>query len=206
MSGGMGQLRFVLLGFACVLVLAASAGATPANGKVAFVRDDSSGHAQIWIVNPDGSHEAQVTSDAVDHFDPKWSPDGTELAYTSYPTPGNFSNSDIYVATIDAGGALGTPTQLTTSTSSDTNPAWSPDGTQIAWAHAGNIWVMNADGSGQTQLTHDGFSNFDTEPSWSPSGAEIAYEHQVLNGDYDVRAVASDGSSNRLIVGTGNFE
>jgi Tol biopolymer transport system component len=57
-------------------------------------------------------------------------------------------------------------------------PAWSPDGKQIAfntapWRRA-DIYVMNSDGSGVRLLTHDG-----DEPRWSPDGKTIAFNHYL---------------------------
>ena len=56
-------------------------------------------------------------------------------------------------------------------------PAWSPDGMKIAFTSYRNqvwrIWVMNADGSGQTQLSQQAYSE---NPVWSPDGTKIAYD------------------------------
>jgi hypothetical protein len=51
-----------------------------------------------------------------------------------------------------------------------TQPAWSPDGTQFAFARGGGIWTANADGSGTRRLV-DG-----EQPVWSPDGRQIAFE------------------------------
>jgi Tol biopolymer transport system component len=51
-------------------------------------------------------------------------------------------------------------------------PAWSPDGSQIAFTN-GHIWVMQVDGSNPRQLTHG--SGVDLWPAWSPDGSTIAY-------------------------------
>jgi TolB protein len=76
------------------------------------------------------------------------------------------------------------------------DPAWSPDATNIAYAsvQAGSpdIYVMNADGTGETPLTSGKTS--DTHPTWSPDGKSIAFVR-----DGDIYVMASDGSSPRRI-------
>src|SRR5438093_375233 len=54
------------------------------------------------------------------------------------------------------------------------NPAWSPDGTKIAFNNYGEIWVMNADGTDAKNLTTDPYL-FDDHPTWSPDGTKIAF-------------------------------
>ena len=71
------------------------------------------------------------------------------------------------------------PTKLTSGLDSDSYPALSPDGRQIAFQRYTNkyavpqIWVMNADGSGQKQLTRGGSADY---PQWSPDGKKILFQ------------------------------
>jgi hypothetical protein len=95
------------------------------------------------------------------------------------------------------------PRQLT-SGSSDTNPAWSPDGSEIAFSSTrgganSHIWVMNADGSNLRQLTTDATTLNATgdRPDWSPDGTKIAFDDAediyVMNADgTDVTRLTTD--------------
>jgi Tol biopolymer transport system component len=74
-----------------------------------------------------------------------------------------------------SGGGLRTLTScdLETRTGCATGPAWSPDGTRIAFAGKGGIWIMDADGSDPRPI--DGATG--TSPVWSRDGRKIAYSH-----------------------------
>ena len=80
----------------------------------------------------------------------------------------------------------------------DDSAVWSPDGTKIAFVRfyggAGEIFVMNADGSGQTNLTNDPAN--DGDPTWSPDGSKIAFTtNRGPTGDNEVFLMNADGSN-----------
>jgi Tol biopolymer transport system component len=97
---------------------------------------------------------------------------------------------------------------LTSGSANDTNPVWSPDRTKIAFFSSGSsarapatLWIMNADGTGQHQLssTPVGTTGFDVsstwsggfgDPTWSPDGNEIAFVAKA--GDLDT--IRTDGT------------
>ena len=107
----------------------------------------------------------------------------------------NFGQAEIYVMNLDGSGK----TRLTTAGGAD--PAWSPDGSKIAFStnRDGNaeIYVMNADGSAQARLTNRP-SATDIFPVWSPEGDKIAFASFNCcpsGANYDIWVMNADGSN-----------
>ena len=84
-------------------------------------------------------------------------------------------------------------------------PVWSPDGRRIAFLSRrdGNkeLYVMNADGSGQRRLTRD--ASISATPAWSPDGRTLAFE-SVRNGTTGVYVVNADGGGQRRLARNGH--
>ena len=150
------------------------------NGKIAYVRL-AGGSMEIFAVNPDGSGEVRLTNNSATEDQPTWSPDGTQIAFTSDRT----GSYEVFV--MDADGTH--VTQLTHKAATfDWQPAWSPDGEQIAFTREGGggqgVFVVPADGGTATKvlsLAHD--------PDWSPDGTKIAVS-TARTGDLSVEIYA----------------
>ena len=101
--------------------------------------------------------------------------------------------------------------QLTFNTVGDNDPAFSPDGTKIAYDSTGDftsnsggdyeVYLMNAtDGSSKINLSNNGYGVDDFEPVFSPDGTKIAYDSRGIQnsnpqGDFEVYVMnAADGS------------
>jgi TolB protein len=119
-----------------------------------------------------------------------------KIAYAS-DADGGQGNWDIYVMNPDGTGL----TRLTSDPNVEARPAWSPDGTKIAFNRSkadgsdSEIYVMNADGSGVKNLTGGAGGS---KPAWSPDGKRIAFQRRsevyVMNADgSDVRQLTHSG-------------
>jgi hypothetical protein len=96
-----------------------------------------------------------------------WSPDGQKLAVDAQSQRAeDLFGSEIWIMDLD----LGTCIQITSGVKNGFSPSWSPDGSRIAFVSTrdGNpeIYVMNADGSGQRRLTSN--TVYDGQPAWRP--------------------------------------
>ena len=136
--------------------------------------------------------------------EPDWSPDGRQIVYYCNDMYDRCSDTDessfldIYVANRDGSNVV----NLTNSRAEDHEPAWSPDGTKLAYAskHSGNydIYVMNADGSGLQRLMNNGAD--DREPTWSPDGTQIAFTRIMPNGNGDIFVMNANGGNQTNIT------
>jgi len=138
----------------------------------------------IYVIDPDGSNERRLTSsdNFTQHYDPAWSPDRSKIAFArisgSLPSQ---QIQQIYVMDADGSNVVNL-SNLPDNTRGDATPAWSPDGSRIAFMRGGSdgtgltmqIYVMNADGSNQTALTENALGQA-TSPAWSPDGTQLAF-------------------------------
>ncbi len=182
---------------------------SPDGTRLAFTAKQGSYH-ELFVVDVAGTSLVQLTHEAGDNFYPTWSPDSQRIAFAS--------NRDgvyqIYVtlaphasAGVQADGSQAR--RLTDTTVREEKPAWSPDGSRIAFMSTrdGNaeVYVINADGSNPTRLT-DHPAN-DLNPAWSPDGKLIAFNSTRDSGQFGIYVMNADGSNVRsLLSGAAWFE
>ncbi len=106
---------------------------------------------------------------------PSWSPDGSQIIFEYATGP---DQASIWVIDVDGS----SPQNLTPNLSLARAPKWSPDGQFIAFSDGKDLWVMNADGSSQHQLS-SGFQYVDTLFQWSPDSQFIVFAGYLQYGD-----------------------
>lgn len=166
--------------------------------KIAFV-SDAAGTQVVSLMSPDGSAVEALTPREVRAIHPSWTPDSGAVLYctTDDLDPPRKNAADIY--RIDL--ATRKVTRLV-SGGINTYPSLSPDGKRLAFRKIvdgtnSEVFVANADGSDQRNLTND--PAFDGWPSWSPDGARIAFASN-RRGNQQIFVMDADGKNVRSIV------
>jgi predicted Ser/Thr protein kinase len=156
-----------------------------ADGKLLAVDASWAGPRRIWIVDAQGHNPQQITSDsseAVDHLEPNWSPDGKNIVFQ------NLERTKFSIKTVNV--ATRVITALTEGRYHDLNPVWSHSGKQIYFSsdRGGglNIWRMEVSGNGAPvgvpqQVTMG--SGQDVQLAMSPAGGQLAFAILRQNAD-----------------------
>src|SRR4051812_45352886 len=139
-------------------------------GRIAFVRQTAEGKRDLFVVNPDGTHQEQVTRDIGIEGTNSWSPDGRRVMVQASVD----GTSTVVRIDIGPDNKPSNAVQLTADKKADSAfPAWSPDGSLIAFQSKRDggdhqVFVMNADGNNKRRLS-DG-KGYASQPVWSPDG------------------------------------
>ncbi|HEX6628899.1 MAG TPA: hypothetical protein VF105_13175 [Gemmatimonadaceae bacterium] len=178
----------------------------------------------IYTARPDGSGRRRLTNFGVYTAEGVLSPDGRKIVFTSLKD----GDLDIYVMNADGSGVR----QLTHQLGYDGGPWWSPDGKRIVYRanhpetpeaiatykdllaqrlvrpNKMDLWIMNADGSDQHQITRLGAASFG--PSWTPDGRKIVFSSNHHTdpklGNFDLFLINPDGSGLEQVTTAATFD
>jgi hypothetical protein len=131
---------------------------SPDGTRLAYSED-----GDIWTSDPEGGDTVQVTNGPDEDGSPSWSPDGTQIAL-------NRKTGDDPSRVFVVGSDGGEPAELVDGGAAD----WSADGRRIVFQRDNAIWVAQADGTDERNLT-EGYGRAALFPAWSPDGTRIAF-------------------------------
>jgi Tol biopolymer transport system component len=185
---------------ASILIICACGSTDPAQfsstAVIYFGCSDANALSGICRISPNGSGFRRIVTALPGNRGvgaPASSPDASTIAYNCASQNGE--SSAICLMAPD-----GSDNRIVIDTLPDSNyPTWSPDG-RLAFARTGEIWVSNADGSNQVQLTHFG-GGFYLFPDWSPNGQSILFSTGGGGGTPSgLWIIDADGSNLRLLI------
>ena len=160
----------------------------PSGAQLAFVREIPgeiiSEQPDIFVTDTDPTTDdaTNLTQTDASEIDPSWSPDGTRIAFAGVRNSCPPDGPGFEIVTMDPDGQNETILSGDCFEGDDRAPDWSPDSTKVVFMKQSQvggccepweIWGVNRDGSGDTNLTNH--PSDDMGPSWSPDGSEITF-------------------------------
>jgi Tol biopolymer transport system component len=131
---------------------------SPDGKKIAFATNRD-GNDEVYVMNSDGTNPVNLTTHPGFDDAPAWSPDGTKISFMSTR---NSNTYGIYVMNSDGSNVTKVYAELAPAE----YPAWSPDARYLAFDSGGDIYVVQADGSGLRRITGGGSVN--VQARWRP--------------------------------------
>ena len=178
----------------------------PDGSGIVYRRSGSGLVSSIWQMGPLGEDPRLRLAPPQSALYPSESPDLDRLTFTDVRSPTGDTDRAIVVTSADGSGLT---TLFDVPGAFGSAPAWSPDGSRIAFesnADVGGanpegdmeIWTMNADGTGASQLTHN--AAHDEGPAWSPDGRLLAYTSGPDDKHGDTHVMTAAGKHLRQLT------
>lgn len=163
-----------------------------AQTQIAFVRTTSPGVKEIWVMDYDGANQHQLTSLHSISLTPRWSPDGSRIAFTCYAPYRGVVSAQICMYSMDSGKVISFPRFPGT----NITPAWSPDGSQLIFSSSmqssPELYVCDVNCNRPKRLTQSNGANL--SPAWNPKTGQTVAFVSDRGGTPQIYLMNSDGT------------
>jgi TolB protein len=187
----------LILSIAVVLSAAGSTWADAAALRPASARHEGKGHADVYLIRPDGSHRIRLTHAGEDIYYtwPAWSRDGTQVAFSG-PVCADCRDG-LFVAQSDGSRV----TRLRLGKRPGYHPTSDPTGRRIAFVGgAGSLDILDLKTRAIRRVAGGRVAS--DQPAWSPDGRRVALTFQQQNGRWDIWTMDPAGRHRRRLTRT----
>jgi len=166
----------------------------------------------LYVLDLDDDELVQITSGDFDDSGGTWSPDGSLIAFSSNRTdePDGNDNSDLWVVSSTNSDEGRTLSQVTTNEGGDDSPAWSPDGSSLAYVTGRSpelLWyslrqpaVVDLE-SRESRLLSPGLDRNVSSPQFTPDGRSVLYRLTDSGAGHLAAFPAGGGEPTRPVAG-----
>jgi len=161
---------------------------SPDGTRVVFVRD-SKDAIELYLLDPATGEANAITGEGAVNVEPRWSPDGSQLAWVSTRDNGRFQ---VHVGVLDNGNLQAqrlrterrsrAPRYYYSEYDHELSPAWSPDGTELIFITnpetsygTGGLWRAALSGGGAMKPVRIEETSWKARPDWNPDGKRVIY-------------------------------
>jgi len=170
------------------------------DGRWIVFGGNPSGHGRVTVQRVDGSEARDLFNEPGNVAGVSWSPVGGQIAFTAGPcsSPGLCEH---WLHVVDAAGGVSWERIMTSGPGTAAFPAWSPDGTHIAFSTfptnpngVRDVWIVNADGTNPVVVPGD-VNASETHPAWISNTRLVIARSMGIGPPYDLYLVNTDGTN-----------